>query len=102
MTAYTVVAFRDKYSWEVYGLGDEYEADSDRIAELTALGILGTQSDAQEAIEDANVEDPQINLVAMPAWESMTVAQLRAECRKRGITVPRGATKDQLIALLRG
>ena len=38
-----IQAFRDKNTFEVYAIGDVYEAESKRIKELQSLGFLGEE-----------------------------------------------------------
>jgi hypothetical protein len=109
MAAYVTVPFRDYLTWREYQIGDEYEGDADRIAELAQLGFVGSESDAddaaedvREAAEDEAAENPREYIVSMPALDTLTVAQLRNECKRLGIKYQRRATKDQLIALILG
>lgn len=85
MTATVTVRFRDRFTWRLYEVGDQFDGTDGRVAELAALGIVAVAVDAPAESVDLS---------------ALTVEKLRELCADRGIEVPKRATKAQLIALL--
>ena len=83
MTTTVLAAFRDADSWRAYAPGEAYEAGEERVAALASLGLVSQAGEAGAA----------------PSAD-MTAEQLRGLCAERGLSVPRKATKAQLLALL--
>lgn len=84
--ARVILAFRDRETWTLHRVGDEYTGPPSRIRELTDGGFLQGVADAE----------PSTGV----ALEAMTVAELRGECAKRGVEAPKRATKARLLEIL--
>lgn len=84
--ARVLVTFRDRVTWRVWHVGDEYDGAPSRVRELTDGGFLQDVADAE----------PSTGV----ALEAMTVAELRALAAERGVKVASKATKKRLIEIL--
>lgn len=79
-------------------VGDTFTA-SERRAEQICFALPGyvtfEQSDADKE-ESPKVEEPAVDV------SNMTVAQLKAYAREVGVSIPSGAKKAEIIAILKG
>ena len=87
-------------------VGDQFEATEKRAAYIDAKlpGYITFEAIDEEKPEPAPVEEPEheVEPVADPQVDlsTLTVATLKALAKERGVEVPKGAKKAQLIALL--
>ena len=103
--ARVLVTFRDRVTWRVWHVGDEYDGAPERLAELCGLGILAlADSGIIESELIANGLSESVSGGATEAHggnlDGMTVAELRALAAERGVKVASKATKKQLLEIL--
>lgn len=80
------------YGGEYHGKGAEFSVLPDDLAQIRDL------VEVLEEIEDE--EDIEEDIEEVNAPEMMTVAQLKTKLDDKGISYPKTAKKDDLIALL--
>jgi hypothetical protein len=78
----------------------EYKPFDDEIVEISEPEIAFHSIDAQEPLGQ---EDPleQVEAIPMSSYDNMSVKELQAEARVRGLSVEKGAKKHALIDLLK-
>lgn len=86
---------RDAYNSELEAITEE-EDDEDEEED-----IEDSDEDSDEDDDDEDIEDEDIEETDEEGYEDLTVKELRAECRKRGIPV-KGLKKPGMIEALQG
>lgn len=97
MTVTVLKPFRDFAKHRNRVIGETFEATKKRAAYIDAKlpGYITYTPIADEPKkEEEPVADPQVDL------SKLTVATLKTLAKERGIDVPKGAKKAQIIALL--
>ena len=97
--AKVIVPFRDRHTWVAYRVGDDYDGTPERLRQLSEGGFVqyGTNTHADgESATDGVIGAQTGNL------DALTVTELRALAKERGIAVPSKATKRALVELLEG
>lgn len=95
--AKVLVKFRDKETWRLYDVGDEWEGTEERLKELSEGGYIQSglvAHDGEENGSDGITEDSNGNL------DGLTVAELRNLADERGILLPKRAAKAKLLEIL--
>lgn len=97
--ARVLVEFRDRETWRVWHVGDEWEGPPERLETLCEGGYVQSGANAHgdgENAQNSASDKPEGQL------DGMTVAELRALAAERGIKVASKATKRQLLEILGG
>lgn len=97
--AIVLIPFRDRETWRVYAVGDEWHGTPERLRELCEGGFVQSGLIAHEAEE--NVPHGRSD-VSNGVLADMTIAQLREVAESRGIDVPKRISKSRLIDLVGG
>ena len=95
--AKVIVPFRDRHTWVAYRVGDDYEGAPERVRALQEGGFLQSGLDIvcdEKTPEIVSPEPLSGNL------DALTVTQLKALAKERGLAVPSRATKKQLVEIL--
>ena len=71
----------------------------DRVSTPTQVVALDLSDPAQRGIP---VSVEEVQAASAEVSETMTKAELEAEAQRRGVAVPSGATKAEIVALLNG
>ena len=97
--AKVIATFRDRLTWRLYCVGDEYEGTPERVRTLQDGGFLQSGLDIvcdEKTPESVSPEPMSGNL------DALTVTQLKALAKERGLAVPSRATKKCLVEMLGG
>jgi hypothetical protein len=97
--AKVIVPFRDRVTWVAYRVGDDYDGPPERVRTLQDGGFLQSGLDIvcdEKTPENVSPELLKGNL------DALTVTQLKALAKERGLAVPSRATKKQLVEILGG
>jgi hypothetical protein len=93
------VPFRDRFTWVVYAVGDDYDGTPERLRQLSDGGFVQDGANTHADVENAT---DGVTAAQTGNLDALTVTELRALAKERGIEPPKRATKDALIELLRG
>lgn len=96
MVSVTVIRpFWDRMARRDRRAGEVFEATEGRASQIAATlpGYVTWGTEAELVADETSDE---------PGLDSMTVAQLRALAAERGIELPKGAKKAQIIETIRG
>ena len=97
--AKVIVPFRDRHTWVAYRVGDDYDGTPERLRQLSEGGFvqygINTHADGESAADGGTAAQTG-NL------DALTVTELKALAKERGIAVPSKATKRALLELLGG
>jgi hypothetical protein len=97
--AKVIAPFRDRLTWVAYRAGDEYDGPPERLRALFEGGFVENGLDIvcdEKTPESVSSEPLKGNL------DALTVTQLKALAKERGLAVPSRATKKQLVEILGG
>ena len=97
--AKVIVPFRDRVTWVAYRVGDDYDGPPERVRTLQEGGFLQSGLDIvcdEKTPESVSPEPMSGNL------DALTVTQLKALAKERGLAVPSRATKKCLVEMLGG
>jgi hypothetical protein len=95
--AKVLIRFRDKETWRLYDVGDDWEGSPERAETLSEGGYIQSGLIAHDAEENGSNGSTD---AADAISSDMTVAQLREIAHSRGIDVPKRATKAKILELL--
>lgn len=96
VTVRVLVGFWDRVAKVHRTIGEEFDVTKDRADHIASVlpGYI-------EVVENPTVE-PVEPAEPTPDLAGLKMHELTAMCRERGIKVPRGAKKSDIIALLEG
>jgi len=94
--ATVLTRFRDRVTWKLYSVGDEWEGPPERLRELSGGGFV--ECGPVDHNEDETPSDGAHG--GTQDISALTVAQLREVAEGRGIDVPKRATKARLLEIL--
>lgn len=97
--AKVIVPFRDRHTWVAYRVGDDYDGTPERLRQLSEGGFVQDGTNTHADVESAS---DGVTVAQTGNLDALTVTELRALAKERGIAVPSKATKARLLELLGG
>ena len=95
--AKVIATFRDRLTWRLYGVGDEYEGTPERVRALQEGGFVESGPNVRDA--DETVQSGMATALK-DGLDTLSVAELRALAKERGLAVPSRVSKKRLVEML--
>jgi hypothetical protein len=95
--AKVIVPFRDRHTWVAYRVGDDYDGPPERVRALQEGGFVESGPNVRDA--DETVQSG-VATALKDGLDTLSVAELRALAKERGLAVPSRVSKKRLVEML--